>query len=400
MPNKITISELNRLVRLSVEGAFPGGVWVVGEVRQFKIHSSGHWYFVLRDREAQVDCVMWRGDNAKVNWEIIDGIEVEAQVMPTIYEKVGRYQVVVKKIVPGGKGARAIAFEMLKKKLLALGLFDEAHKKKLPVFPLRIGVATSKTGAAIRDIMNVLSRRAPWITIILRDTKVQGDDAPQDIVSAIEEFNRFGEVDLLIVGRGGGSEEDLWCFNDEAVAYAIYNSEIPIISAVGHEIDFTIADFVADARAPTPSAAAEIAAPDKTELEHKLKNLLKTAANHLFRKNLQKRTNLQQFTQKLASLNPIHRINELRQKTDWIFSSILQKITQNIASRKQRVDNLQNALEMLSPQRVLARGFSIVRKDGRVIANSSNLAQNDSITIEFFKGSATATVEKTEGDRN
>ena len=375
-------------------------LWVEGEISNCVQSAAGHIYFTLKDASAQLRCVLWRSQAARLEHLPTDGKAVVVHGHTSVYEAHGSYQLYVDLIQPLGAGALFVQFQALKDKLQREGLFAAERKRPLPPFPRRLGVVTSPVGAAIRDILHVLRRRYPLVEVVLAPTLVQGDEAPLQIVAAIEALNTHVDVDAIIVARGGGSLEELWAFNDERVARAIFASRVPVISGVGHETDYTIADFVADVRAPTPSAAAEIAAPDKTELEHKLKNLLKTAANHLFRKNLQKRTNLQQFTQKLASLNPIHRINELRQKTDWIFSSILQKITQNIASRKQRVDNLQNALEMLSPQRVLARGFSIVRKDGSVITNSSNLAKNDSITIEFFKGSATATVEKTEGDRN
>ncbi len=394
MQKKITISELNRLVRASVERAFFGGVWIVGEVRQFKIHSSGHWYFVMRDKDAQVDCVMWRGDNAQANWIPQNGIEVEAQVIPTIYEKGGRYQVMVKKILPGGKGARAIAFEILKKKLDALGLFEPSHKKALPPFPLTIGVATSRTGAAIRDILNVLRRRAPWITVILRDTKVQGESAAPDIIGAIEEFNKYGTVDLLIIGRGGGSEDDLWCFNDEGVANAIYNSQLPIISAVGHEIDFTISDFVADMRAPTPSAAAEIAVPDRNRLISRLASLLRTAATALSNRTLKMQTRLQQSTQKMAALNPAHKISELRQRIDWLYSNAHGAIFRKMESQEKQLEHLSNSLTMLSPKHILARGFSIVRKNNRVIRSNDEIEKNDAIDIEFYKGTAKAIVKE------
>ncbi len=389
---KLTITELNRIVRSVVEGGFAGGVWVVGELRQFKVHSSGHWYFTLRDKNCQVDCVMWRGDNASVSWTPQDGMEVDAFVFPTLFERYGKFQVTVKKLIPSGRGARAIAFEMLKKKLAQAGLFDPAHKKPLPSFPLVIGVVTSRTGAAIRDIVNVLSRRAPWVTVILRNTLVQGENAPADIVAAIEEFNAFGAVDLLIVGRGGGSEEDLWCFNDEGVAYAIFNSKLPIISAVGHEIDITIADLVADVRAPTPSAAAELATPDKNEITNTLATLLKSAANSTYRIVLQKKATLGELRRKLSLADPTRRIAELRQRLD-IFQSTAQRDVLNLIERRRnRVSYLAQSLKLLSVDRILARGFSIVRLNGNVVRESSALSPHSIVSIEFYRGSARADV--------
>ncbi len=381
-----------RTARALVEGGFPGGVWVLGEVRQFKVHSSGHWYFVLRDEAAQVNCVMWRSDNATLGWTPQDGIEVEAFAQPTIFEKQGRFQLMVRRMLPAGKGARAIAFEMLKKKLAAEGLFDKAHKKALPPFPMTIGVVTSITGAAIRDILNILRRRAPWVTVIVRNTLVQGEDAPADIVRAIEEFNRFGEVDLLIVGRGGGSEEDLWCFNDEAVARAIFASRIPIISAVGHEIDISISDFVADLRAPTPSAAAELAVPDRAELLRRIGMLLRRAATNIVALTTKYRAALQSAAQRLEFASPKHRIDELRQRLDAALESAQKAIRLLFERRRTKLSHLAEKLSLLSVERILARGFSIVRHRGTVVRSAEQLSEGDEIDIQFYRGGACAKV--------
>jgi len=392
--NIISVSDFVRIARHTIENAFAGGLWVAGEVRQFKAHSSGHWYFALRDNAAQVDCVMWHSDNMALGWQPEDGVEIEAHIFPTVFERAGRFQAVVKKMTPGGKGARAIAFEMLKKKLAAMGLFDQFHKKKMPAFPLTIGIITSRTGAAIRDICNIVRRRAPWITLILRDTRVQGEDAPADIVAAIEEFNKFGTVDLLIVGRGGGSEEDLWCFNDERVAMAIYNSQLPIISAVGHEIDFTIADFVADLRAPTPSAAAEVAAPDRTALINALATYLKRVSSALTAKSLHERNKLQQLSHTLALASPKYRIDESRQKIDLLLSGTYRNIALLLERKRTRLTHIGEILKMLSPKKVLARGFAIVRRDGNVIRASNQLAKRNIVEIEFSHGGALAIIDE------
>jgi len=263
MEEKIyTVSELTREIKQVLETGFPC-LWVEGEISNFKRHSSGHLYFTLKDENSQIRCAMWRYRANDLIFRPEDGMKVLVQGNLQVYEPGGYYQIIVQQVQPAGVGELQLAFEQLKKKLYAEGLFDEAHKKPIPIFPERIGVITSPTGAAIRDIISVITRRFPIAQIILAPVRVQGPGAKEEIVQAIQDFNEFGEVDVLIVGRGGGSLEDLWAFNEEVVARAIFTSKIPIISAVGHEIDFSISDFVADRRAPTPSAAAEMAVPDR-----------------------------------------------------------------------------------------------------------------------------------------
>ena len=390
----ITISELNHIARTAIEGGFPGGVWVIGEVRQFKVHSSGNYYFVLRDESSQVDCTIWRNIARQLGWMPENGIKVEAFGQPSIYEKNGRYQFIVKKMLPAGKGDRALAFAMLKKKLQAEGLFDISHKKPLPTFPLTIGVVTSKTGAALRDIADVCHRRAPWVSIIVRDTLVQGDTAPPDIIRGIEDFERFGKVDLLIIGRGGGSEEDLWCFNDETLARKIYDTDIPIISAVGHEIDFTIADFVADVRAPTPSAAAEIAVPNRKELNDKLADIIKNARTILSNKILSHRSHLENIMHKLEFVSPIRKIQEYRREIDELQSDAMQSVELMLERAKSKLNLLKEKLNLLSIDKILMRGFSIVRKDEKIVRNSKNLNIDDILEIQFSTGSAETKVKK------
>ena len=260
-----SVSELTRDLKSLIEGRFPP-VWVEGEISNFVRHSSGHFYFTLKDSDAQLSCVMWRGRNQNLVYKPQDGLKAIAMGNLTIYEKQGRYQLDVILLQPAGVGDLQMAFEALKKKLEQEGLFSLQHKKPIPAFPESVGVVTSPTGAAIRDIVSVIRRRFPAVEIILRPCRVQGEGAAEDIADSIRELNDHGMSDVLIVGRGGGSLEDLWAFNEEVVARAIYNSEIPVVSAVGHEIDFTISDFVADLRAPTPSAAAELVVQDKNDL--------------------------------------------------------------------------------------------------------------------------------------
>ena len=257
--NQYTVSELNAQIRFLLEGAF-SDIWVTGEISNFHYHpSSGHMYFTMKDGRGEMQCAMFRGNNQYLKFKPSDGMEVRVLGSVSIYEQRGQVQLIVSRMEPAGLGDLFKAFEALKKTLSEEGLFDAIHKKSIPKFPRKIGVITSGSGAALQDIINVLNRRSPQVDILVRSTKVQGDESAQDISNAIQEFNDHGSVDLIIVGRGGGSIEDLWSFNEEIVSRSIFESTIPIISAVGHETDFTIADFVADVRAPTPSIAAELA---------------------------------------------------------------------------------------------------------------------------------------------
>jgi len=275
-----TVSTLTREIKEVLETSFPR-LWVEGEVSNYKRHSSGHLYFTLKDENAQIRCAMWRFKADELRFRLEDGLKVLLEADIQVYEKSGTYQLVVQQLQPAGIGELQLAFEQLKKRLQEEGLFDPQHKKNIPPYPERIGVVTSPTGAAIRDIVSVVSRRFPAAEMLLYPVKVQGEGAADDIARAIADFNDFGEVEVLIVGRGGGSLEDLWAFNEEVVARAIFQSKIPIISAVGHEVDFSIADFVADRRAPTPSAAAEMVVPDRQELQGVLAYFLEKYRNQI-----------------------------------------------------------------------------------------------------------------------
>ncbi|RMD96216.1 MAG: exodeoxyribonuclease VII large subunit, partial [Calditrichaeota bacterium] len=270
-----TVSELTREIKILLETRIPE-VWVEGEISNFTHHSSGHMYFLLKDEHAQISCVMWRSRNNTLFFTPQDGMKIIVRGRITVYEKRGNYQLEVLQLHPAGVGELQLAFEQLKNRLRKEGLFDPAHKKPIPPYPERIGIVTSPTGAAIRDMIHILQRRFPPVEIILNPVRVQGEGAAVEIAQAIDQFNRYGQVDVLIVGRGGGSLEDLWAFNEEIVARAIFRSQIPVISAVGHEVDFSISDFVADLRAPTPSAAAELVVRNREEiLAHLQKDLQK-----------------------------------------------------------------------------------------------------------------------------
>ena len=381
-----SVQELNSLCRKLLEGIVPGGLWVRAEIRNLKFHSSGHVYFILAGEKASIDGVMWRSIASRLSFKPEEGMEVEAFGNPTLYEKNGRYQFSVKKLVPRGEGERAVAFRQLKEKLKEEGLFDPEHKRPLPKFPNRIGVVTSKTGAAVRDITNVLRRRAPRVSVILRPAKVQGDGAAADIAAGIQELNRYGNVDLIIAGRGGGSEDDLWCFNDEALARVIFDSEIPVISAVGHEIDFTISDFVADLRAPTPSAAAELAVPDREELRKFLMNALSRSRDNLKRRMEISTGRLDSVITRPGWGEPDRRIREYEQLLDDLILKGDRAAAIKLEKSAAEIRRLAGAISSLSSRRILRRGFAIVRRGGEIIQRSAHLSAGDEIEIEFTDG--------------
>ena len=391
--NVVTITELTRQIKQSLETSFPR-MWVEGEISNFKHHTSGHLYFTLKDEGAQLSAVMWRSRVANLTFPPEDGMKVIARGSITVYPPRGNYQIDVEQIQPVGIGELQLAFERLKQKLAAEGLFDPAHKKPIPEFPERIGVITSETGAALQDIRSVLSRRHPSVEVILASVRVQGVGAAEEIAEAIEQMNRYGDIDVLIVGRGGGSLEDLWAFNEERVARAIYASKIPIISAVGHEIDFSIADFVADLRAPTPSAAAELVVRDRTELLEDIGNLCYTMRGAID-------TQMSSFRERVASLltsysfnRPRDLVREFSQRVDEFDRSLGFSFNHIARAAHQRYDSLRYQLQALNPHGVLKRGYSIVRKEGRIVSSARFLHRGDEAEIQFHDGTIGVQVEK------
>ncbi len=357
MPEKIyTVSELNSGIRSLLEGQF-ASVWLTGEVSNFKAHHSGHYYFSLKDKSSQISSVMFRGSNRLLRFQLEDGLEVIAQGRVTVYEPRGNYQLVLDYIEPKGLGALQLAFEQLKKKLEAEGLFDASRKKSLPLFPRKIGLITSSTGAAIRDLIHVLKRRCPSVEILLIPVSVQGEKAAPEIAAAIEEMNTFEEIEVMIVGRGGGSLEDLWAFNTEKVARAIVASKIPVISAVGHEIDITLADYVADLRAATPSAAAELVMPVKEELKLKIQGFreaLQTLMRYFFNAQREKfhfyKSHLKHPRKILEE--SLQRVDELEERLILAWKRQWQHLHGSFVTFSQ-------TLKALSPLAVLKRGYSI-----------------------------------------
>ena len=387
-----TVSQItNYMKRIFENNAILNNVWIKGEISNFKLHYSGHMYITLKDEGAVLKAVMFKSAVRGLSFMPDNGMKVLARGRISIYEPTGAYQLYIDEMKQDGIGDLYAKFELLKKKLQSEGLFDTSHKKQIPAFPGRIGVCTATTGAAVRDIINVATRRFPYAEIVIYPTIVQGAQAAGSICDAIEYFNAKKDTDVLIVGRGGGSIEDLWGFNEEAVAYAIYNSEIPVISAVGHETDFTIADFVADMRAPTPSAAAEIAVPSALELYSKINTHIGRLQKAILRSNENRRLRVASF--KVKRLDDM--LASYRMKADSCIVRAKNK-TENIILEKQKgLSSLAARLDALSPLSVMARGYSVAMLDGgRVIKSVNDLKKNDRFTLRLKDGTKNCRAEE------
>lgn len=358
-PRALTVSELNHQARHLLESSFLQ-VWVEGELSGFSRPSSGHWYFSLKDRKCQVRCAMFRGMNQRIRTLPKEGDQVRIRGKVTLYENRGDFQIIVEHIEPAGLGALQQAFEELKRKLQAEGLFEQARKKPLPALPRHIGVVTSPTGAAIHDILTVLARRCPGIPVTLYPTSVQGKAAAGEVVRAIDAACRHGIADVLIIGRGGGSLEDLWCFNEEAVARAIAGCHIPTVSAVGHEVDVTIADFVADLRAPTPSAAAEKISPDQSDWLRQLRERELRLANAVRASLKRQHTQLAHLSARLR--DPRRELFEKAQRLDDLELRLSKAMRQRLAGATITGDHLRQRLLMQSPRRLLVAGRDSVQR--------------------------------------
>lgn len=382
----ITVSELNRRARETLEQEFPE-LWVAGELSNVKFATSGHWYFCLKDAEAAVDCAMFRGRAQFLDFRPADGAKVEARARVTLYEPRGKYQLVVEELRMAGRGALHAAFEKLKAKLGAEGLFDAERKRELPAFPRAIGLVTSPAAAALRDMLTTLQRRAPMVPVILYPARVQGADAGSTIAAAIARANARREVDVLVVARGGGSLEDLWAFNEESVARAIVASAIPVVSGVGHETDFTIADFVADLRAPTPTAAAAAASPDREALQDAVAALKRRLARDLRRIVETQAQRLDSLSRRL--LTPAERVARQRDALASYARRLRNAGARGVEMRALQLEAKRRALAHLDPTRVMARGYSIVRDaDGTIRRSSAGLEADAPLSITFAEGGA------------
>ncbi|MNH72220.1 Exodeoxyribonuclease 7 large subunit [compost metagenome] len=350
-----TVTRLNSAVRMILEQDL-GLVWLTGELSNLAMPSSGHWYFSLKDISAQVRCAMFKGNNRRVPFRPQDGMQVLVQARVSLYEPRGDYQLIIESMQPAGDGMLALRFEELKRRLGAEGLFDEGRKRPLPREPRAVGLITSATGAALHDMLTVLGRRAPDLPVFIYPTQVQGSAAIGQIVAAIALANRRAEVDVLIVGRGGGSLEDLWCFNEEAVARAIAGSAIPVVSAVGHEVDVTISDFAADLRAPTPSAAAELVAPDRSARAQRLVHLKQRLVQAISRRQTAARHGFALLQKRLDHQDPKRRLEQQSQRLDELSGRLQQLLNLRLHQGERRLANLELRLQARSPEKLLAAG--------------------------------------------
>lgn len=390
--NIFSVSEINSHIKNVLEtNLLP--LMVEGELANFVRHRSGHIYFSLKDERSSIRCVFFRSYVQRLDFNPKEGDKVICKGRITVFEKAGSYQLNVTKMIPSGIGELQIKFEKLKNKLSAEGLFDAEHKKKLPSFPQTIGVVTSSSGAAIRDIKNVIERRFP-VKILLYPATVQGDNAASEVIKGIKYFNDAQNVDLIIIGRGGGSQEDLFCFNDENLAYEIFKSKLPIISAVGHEIDFTISDFVADLRAPTPSAAAELAVPDKSDLIDKINYLKNKIISQTYKKIDDKKLKMQVLDAKLQRYHPINLIHSFQQRVDELTYRLNHLTKNQLHEKNNRIQFLTKRLLSLSPYEALKRGYAIVRKENKIINSVKKVEKNQEINIKLSDGTIDCNVIK------
>lgn len=389
----LTVSELNRLARSVLEQSFPL-FWVSGEISNFTRAASGHWYFSLKDSGAQVRCVMFKGRNSYVDFVPREGDKIEARCTVTLYEARGDFQLTVEFIQRAGLGALFEAFEKLKNKLALEGLFDESIKKPVPKHPKSIGIVTSADAAALRDVITTLKRRMPAIPVIIYPTPVQGKGAAESIAGAINTASQRAECDVLIVCRGGGSIEDLWSFNEEVVARAVAACSIPVISGVGHETDFTICDFVADMRAATPTAAAELVTPSRENLLQSLQQCkLRMSRNMAFSLN-QRSQALDYLARRLIS--PIQQAEQKKLQLSQLATRLRGSMQQQLKNQQQQLLRVSQNLQHLNPQSVLTRGYAFVQDaQGSIISNSSQLKNGDQVKLTLAQGAAEAMITKT-----
>ena len=382
-----SVSEITRDIRGLLEGAFTK-VWVEGEISNLTMHSSGHCYFSIKDENSVLTCVMFKNSAYKLKFKIEDGMSIVCFGRVSVYDKRGQYQLYVEVIEPKGVGSLQLAFTQLKEKLLKEGLFDDSNKKPIPYLPEKIGIVTSKTGAAIKDMIHVIERRFPEMHIILYPVKVQGEGAAEEVSEGIRAFNLLGNVDVIIIGRGGGSLEDLWAFNEEITARAIYESKIPVISAVGHEVDYTISDFVADLRAPTPSAAAELVVPRKEDIldsvnsfKQKLKTALRSSIDMA-------RKHLDGIMKYHALKTPQVLMQQHQQKVDEYTKALKHSLSYFVNIKKHSLDGARGKLDALSPASILERGYSITMTypENNIIKDASKVKSKTRIKTRLGSG--------------
>lgn len=399
--NILSVTQLNEYIRGKLDiDPLLAQTAVRGEISNYKLYPSGHHYFTLKDESSALKCVMFKGNAFKLRFRPENGMKVVAMGKISVYPRDGAYQLYCTALTVDGVGDLYAAFEQLKKKLAAQGLFDPAHKKSLPKYPGTIGIITSSAGAAVHDMLRILRKRYPLSQVRLLSVRVQGAEAPGEIAAAIGYANHYHLADLLIVGRGGGSIEDLWAFNDEQVAYAIYHSEIPIISAVGHEPDVTISDYVADLRAATPSNAAELAVPDQDALRQNLDAISSAMASTLNRQLKAAERHLQLLSSSPTLRSPTGYLDQRRQSVELLKNRLIAAQNQNLSKAKQHYISVISKLDAMSPLKVLTRGYSMVRNDsGEVIRSVEQVTIGEEIRIHLSDGTLSATVVSKEEEK-
>ena len=396
-PGALTVSQLNDFIKRVIDGTVQlTSVYIKGEISNFKNHyGTGHYYFTLKDEGSQLKVVMFKSSAAKMRFMPENGMKVTAHGRISSFVRDGTYQLYCDSMEPDGVGALYIAYEQLKRKLESEGLFDQARKKPLPKIPMRVGIITSATGAAIRDMINVCGRRFPAASLVLYPSLVQGPGAPAELIAGMKYFNSISSVDVIIIGRGGGSIEDLWAFNDEELARVIAASGIPVISAVGHETDFTICDFVADRRAPTPSAAAELAVPDTDELKRKIGNIVTREANVIGAMIKARREKLDTLSAGRAMQNPMNLIDDKRMYAGMLADRLFRAEDNAVQLKRTVLSREVGRLEALNPMSVISRGYSAVyKKDGALVKKISDVAPGDQIEFKTTDGEAICTVDE------
>jgi exodeoxyribonuclease VII large subunit len=381
----LTVSELTKEIRRTLEESFEQ-VSVIGEISNFKSHISGHWYFSLKDSDAVISCTMWKGFNQYVFFTPQDGMKIIVNGKLTVYPPRGSYQLDIRSMKPAGLGELQEAFEKLKKKLEAEGLFDEKFKKPIPSYPQKIGVVTAIDGAAFKDLISVAERRFPLVEIVIAPARVQGSGAAESIVKGIRLLNQYPGINVIIVARGGGSIEDLWAFNEEIVARAVFKSKIPIISGVGHEVDFTIADYVADLRAPTPSVAMEIATPDISDIENFIVEFLSSSAANIEEMVESKKEDVVAFYSSYGFRIPLDILSRKSQQVDLSLNKIIQSIEKFSMIYDKRISLLAKSLDAFDIQRVLKRGFVLVRQNSKFVTRAVDFNTEEKAMLKFYDG--------------
>jgi exodeoxyribonuclease VII large subunit len=381
--NIYSVSQITGSIKRLLESSF-GGIKIVGEISNFKPHFSGHWYFTLKDADAQISCTMWKSNNTRVRFTPEDGMRVVVSGNITVYPPRGNYQIDVKTINLDGVGELQAAFERLKRRLAEEGLFDEALKKAIPKLPKKIGVVTAIDSAAFRDMISVAKRRYPLVRLVVASSRVQGDGAAEEIVQNINLLDKRGDLDVIIIGRGGGSLEDLWAFNEEIVARAIYAANTPIISGVGHEIDFTIADFVADLRAPTPTAAMELATPDKEKILTWLDDFLISSSNNINSIISNLKDTVFELINSYGFKSYDYILNNFKQDLDNYIFRIENNLDKKIKKEKNEVELQRNILEAFNVDKILQRGFALVIQNNKVITRAKKYNKNEKTKIKFY----------------